>query len=242
MRTRAGQRTRIVALQLNATAQRPYQGGDMRPSTGWHAQFADLNNDGLLDLFITKGNVEDMPDFAAYDPNNLLLGQWDGTFAEAGGQAGIASPKRGRGAAIADLNLDGTLDIIVVNRNANVSLFRSLGANTPWGHKPMGNWVEIELYEAGPNRNGVAAHLAVKAGTRTMTRSIEVGGGDASGQSGWVHVGLGTAERAEIRVKWPDGEWSHPYRVFADNFVRIERGAAAAQYWLPPPPSAESAR
>ena len=51
-----------------------------------------------------------------------------------------------------------------------------------------------------------------------------------------MHFGLGTAERAEIRVKWPDGEWSHTYKAFADNFVRIERGKPAASYWLPPPP------
>ena len=49
-----------------------------------------------------------------------------------------------------------------------------------------------------------------------------------------VHVGIGTAERAEIRIKWPDGDWSPPYRVFGNNFVRIERGADAARYWYPP--------
>ena len=90
---------RDIAFDRGATAQRPYTGGDRRPSTGWHSQFADVNNDGLLDLFIAKGNVEAMPDFAAYDPNNLLLGAWDGQFAEAGDAAGIATadarPRRG---------------------------------------------------------------------------------------------------------------------------------------------------
>ena len=50
-------------------------------------------------------------------------------------------------------------------------------------------------------------------------RNIQIGGGDASGHLGWMHVGLGTAERAEIRVQWPDGEWSYPYRAFANQFV-----------------------
>ena len=36
----------------------PYAGGDVLPSTAWHAEFADVNNDGFLDLFVTKGNVE----------------------------------------------------------------------------------------------------------------------------------------------------------------------------------------
>ena len=48
---------RDIAGELGATAHIPYSGGDKRPSTGWHSEFADFNNDGLLDLFIAKGNV-----------------------------------------------------------------------------------------------------------------------------------------------------------------------------------------
>jgi enediyne biosynthesis protein E4 len=229
---------RDIAFDRGATAQRPYIGDDHRPSTGWHSQFADINNDGLLDLFISKGNVESMPDFAAYDPNNLLIGEWDGKFVEAGDAAGIATAERGRGAAVVDLNMDGMLDLVVVNREGPASLFRNLGTETPWGNAPLGNWVEIELNQPGANRNAVGAHLAVRVGTRTLNRVIEVGGGHASGQAGFVHVGLGTAERAQIRVRWPDGEWSHSYRVFANNFVRIERDKPDAEYWLPEPPAA----
>ncbi len=224
-----------IAFQVGATAQRPYQGTDYRPSTGWHSEFADVNNDGLLDLFIAKGNIESMPEFAAYDPDNLLLGKWDGTFQEEGGTAGIASEKRGRGAAVVDLNLDGMLDIVVVNRNSPLSLFRNLGTRTTWGHAPLGNWLEVELSQKGDNRHAVGARISVKTGNRTMTRTIEVGGGHASGQAGFEHIGLGTAERAEIRIKWPDGEWSHVYKAFANQFVRIAREKPAAGYWLPPP-------
>ena len=98
---------RDIASEVGATAHIPYTGGDKRPSTAWHAEFADFNNDGLLDIFVSKGNLEQMPDFAAYDPSNLLLGQWSGKFAEAGESAGIACFTKGRGALIADFNLDG---------------------------------------------------------------------------------------------------------------------------------------
>ena len=47
-----------VALDRGATAHRPFTGGDVLPSTAWHAEFADVNNDGFPDLFIAKGNVE----------------------------------------------------------------------------------------------------------------------------------------------------------------------------------------
>jgi hypothetical protein len=49
-------------------------------------------------------------------------------------------------------------------------------------------------------------------GVRVQTRTIEVGGGDASGHAGSMHVGLGATERGEIRVRWPDGEWIPTYR------------------------------
>jgi len=224
-----------VAWEKGATAHRPYAGTDLRPSTGWHDAFADLNNDGLIDLFIAKGNVEAMPDFASFDPSNLLLGRFDGSFAEAGDKAGIALGSKGRGAAVVDFNMDGLLDILQVNRGQKATLFRNLGVRTAAGDAPMGNFLGIRLIQKGANLWAVGAKIQVKTGTKVMPRDVLVGGGHASGQMGWTHVGVGTAERAEIRVQWPDGEWSHGYRVFANQYVVIERGAAAAKYWYPSP-------
>ncbi|MEO5614692.1 MAG: VCBS repeat-containing protein, partial [Cypionkella sp.] len=93
-----------VAFAKHASAQRPYTGDDLNPSTGWHAQFEDVNNDGLADMFIAKGNVDAMPDFALKDPNNLLLQRADGTFEESGDRAGVAATGLARGAALADFN------------------------------------------------------------------------------------------------------------------------------------------
>lgn len=225
---------RDVAFAKGATAHRPYTGDDLKPSTGWHAQFDDVNNDGRQDLFIAKGNVETMPDFAAFDPDNLLLGTYDGNFVEAGAMAGIALDRRGRGGAVVDLNMDGMLDLVVVNREAPVSLFQNRGALTQNGSRPMGNWLQIELRQRGANRDAVGATINVKSGNETRVRKVQIGGGHASGQLGFIHVGTGVAERAEIRIKWPDGEWSAPYRVFANNFVVIEKGSEVVQYWYPP--------
>lgn len=236
---------RDEAYERGATAHRPYVRDAGKPSTGWHAGFADFNNDTALDLFIAKGNVEAMPDFAADDPDNLLMGGFDGRFTEVGQEAGIALPTKGRGALIVDFNLDGATDLLVVNRGETASLFRNLGGRSGFGTRPLGNFVAVKLAQSGANRDAVGAKLAVKIGAKTLNRTIRVGGGHASGTSGFVHVGLGTAERAEIRVQWPDGEWSHPYRVFADNFVLIDRGTDAARYWYPDadrpePPASET--
>ncbi len=73
--------------------------------------------------------------------------------------------------------------------------------------------------------------ITIRIGTRSQTRFV--GGGDASGHAGFIHVGLGTAERAEIRVQWPDGEQSPSYRVFANQFVVVDRTKPQAAYWCP---------
>ncbi|MGB7432260.1 MAG: CRTAC1 family protein [Ahrensia sp.] len=224
---------RDIAFERGATAHRPYTGEAVKPSTGWHAEFADFNNDGRNDLFIAKGNVEQMPDFAAFDPDNMLLGDHQGSFVEAGDRAGIALDTKGRGAIIEDFNHDGMLDLMVVNRSQNVSLFQSTGAVTDKMPRMMGNWLAIELQQDGANRDGIGARIAVKSGNDTRIRFVDSGGGHASGKAGFVHVGLGVAERAQIRVQWPDGEWSAPYRVFANQFVVIKRGNEQARYWLP---------
>ena len=222
---------RDIAYDRGATAHRPYQGEDLKPSTGWHSEFADFNNDSLLDLFIAKGNVEQMPDFAAYDPDNLLLGQWNNTFAEAGNRAGIDLPTKGRGAIVDDFNMDGNLDLLVVNRGEPASLFRNAGSSAGDRTIPSGNWLAVEISQDGPNRDAIGATLNIKIGNRSLVRKQSVGGGHASGHLGFVHVGLGNAERAEIRIRWPDGEWSPSYRVFANNHVVIRRNARDAAYW-----------
>ena len=225
-----------IAYERGATAHRPYTGEDLKPSTGWHAEFADVNNDSLLDLFIAKGNVEQMKDFARYDPDNLLLGNHDGRFVEQGSAAGIALDRRGRGAGIADFNADGLLDLLVVNRGAPVSLFRNQGFASEHGPRQGGNWLAIELRQPDSNRYALGARLAIKTGNKSQVRQIKLGGGHASGQLGFVHVGLGVAERATVRVQWPDGEWSAAYRLFANNFAIINRGEEHVSYWYPPTP------
>jgi hypothetical protein len=81
--------------------------------------------------------------------------------------------------------------------------------------------------------DAVGAWLEVRAGDRTTSREVTVGGGHASGETGWLHTGLGDAEEAEVRVQWPDGETGPWMPVAADSFVTIERGAAEAVPWLP---------
>ena len=215
-----------VAFKLGVTAHRPYSGDTTHPSTGWHTQFADVNNDGRSDLFIAKGNVAKMPDFALEDPNNLLLQNPDGTFLEAGDQAGVASTKRGRGAAVVDFNLDGKLDLLVVNRWDKAELWRNTGAGVPQ------NWLQVQVLQPGANRDAIGAWLEVMLPSgRVLRREVTVGGGHASGQLGWLHFGLGAAQALKIRVQYPNASWTDWQDLAANAFYQLERGSSATK-WL----------
>ena len=225
-----------MALEAGATVHRPFTGDTTLPSTAWHPEFADVNGDSFIDLFVSKGNVEAMPDHAALDPNNLLLGQPDGTFVESAEAAGLVSFARSRGAALVDLNLDGMLDLVVVNRRENVGLWRSVGWGTGAAPEPMGNWLALRLDQPGPNHDAIGAWVEVRIGDRVSRRELTVGGGHAGGQHGWLGFGLGAAERAEVSVQWPDGEVGPWVAVEADRFATIERDATEPAYFTPPAP------
>ena len=75
-----------------------------------------------------------------------------------------------------------------------------------------------------------------RIGDMDVRRELVVGGGHGGGQLGWMHLGLGPANRAEIRVTWPDGEVGPWIGVESGQFLIVERGVAAARPWDPARP------
>ena len=200
---------------IGTYAQRPHTGDDGRPSTGWHAEFADVDNDGRADLFIAKGNVDQMPGLAIKDPNNLLMQNADGTFRETAASAGVATKERSRGAALADFDGDGRLDLVVINRRAPMELYRNVTPET-------GNWLEIALSQPRGNVNAVGATVVVQSAQMRQSQQLTVGGGHGGGRALPLHFGLGTAEDATVTVHWPDGRES-TYQAVANQMLLLAR-------------------
>jgi hypothetical protein len=222
---------RDIALDRGVTAQRPYAGGDVLPSTAWHPEFADVNNDGIDDLLVTKGNVDAQIDQAGKDPSNLFIGRADGSFVEGAEDAGIVDFERARGAAVVDLNLDGLLDLVVVHRRANVILWRNVGRGDAATPEAMDQFIDVRLQQPAPNVDAIGAWLEVKAGDRTTEREVTIGGGHVSGELGWLHAGIGSASEAEVRVHWPDGGVSPWMTMKADSRATITRGESSPTPW-----------
>ncbi len=224
---------RDIGYKRGVNATTPFTGGDVLPSTAWHPEFEDVNNDGFIDLFVSKGNVNTQGEYATKDPSNLLLGQADGTFTEAADAAGILSFDRGRGAALVDFNVDGLLDLVEVNYGQPVRLWRNAGSGTSAAPAALGNWLALRVSEPGPNRDAIGGWLEVRVGDVVERRELTVGGGHGGGQLGWIHFGLGPASDAQVRVTWPDGTAGPWQDVRANQFDIVARDVGV-RTWAPP--------
>ncbi len=145
--------------------------------------------------------------------------------------AGVDDMARSRGAALADLNLDGLLDLVVVDLDEPVRVWRNVGSGDAATPGPMGNWLALRLREPGSNRDAIGSWIEVKVGDLVVRREVTVGGGHIGGQLGWIHIGLGPATNAQVRIQWPDGEIGPWMAVVGNGFDVIERGTTEAKPW-----------
>ncbi len=196
-------------------------GAPSRLHLGWGAGFADLDNDGWVDLFVANGHV--YPNIGELDlgvrhlqPKEIYRNLGDGRFeAIAAEQAGDpAIPKPARGAAFADYDNDGDVDVIAINMNEGPSFYRNEGGN-------RNRWIGFRLVGVSSNRDAIGARVEIDAGGRTQSAEVRSGGSYLSHNDMRVHFGLGDADAVDrVRVRWPDGESEEL------------QGVAGGRYWL----------
>ena len=192
--------------------------GVARTGWGWGCTWADCDNDGWQDLFVTNG-FHQTNDYLT-DPSRCFLNNGSGTFTEASAQVGFDNTKRGRGLIAFDYDLDGDLDLLETNYGDTADLFRNDTTSS-------GNWIAIDLIASGPgNRFAVGAELSVTAGALTQKRLITAGNSFLSQEPYRAFVGLGQAASVDnIHIRWPDGTQQDVANVRANRVATIKEGA-----------------
>ncbi|MEM6928594.1 MAG: CRTAC1 family protein, partial [Myxococcota bacterium] len=190
---------------------------------GWGTLLGDLDNDADLDAITQFGFVRnDNPVWAnperQGDAVYLNDGETDFTFTDVARDWGLAEPGIGRGAALADLNRDGWLDLVK----------RELDGTTRFALSRCGarrGGLLVRLRQSGPNPRAVGARILAKVGRRTVSADVAAGGrGLSSAEPLERHLGLG--ERAEVRkltVIWPDGATSEVRGLPTNHAVTLTR-------------------
>ena len=175
-------------------------------SVGWGTVFADLDNDGRLDLYAVAGQMDNDPCFnMEHQPNALFVNTGDGAFADVSGASGADDPGTGRGVAHGDFNGDGLLDLFVVNIGAldgepgTSRLFVNTSENG-------NNWLRVVTRGTESNRFGIGAKLLLAVGGLTQIREVGASQSHMSNSVVPAHFGIGNAETVDsLEVHWPSG-------------------------------------
>jgi hypothetical protein len=193
------------------------------PFLGFGTKLFDADNDGDLDIHVTNGHVID--NVALYNPrlsykqtDQLFVNQGDGRFRDVSAQAGpaFAIAHVGRGAAVADLDNDGDLEIVVADCGGPPILMRNDGGNGS-------QWLRIVARGHTSNRSGVGARVVIEAGGRRQVREIGGAGSYLSASDLRLHVGVGRVETVDrVTIRWPSGKTQTLERVAAGRQIALD--------------------
>jgi hypothetical protein len=191
---------------------------------GWGAGIVDLDNDGLPDLFICTGmaypEVEArLPEVPYRTPCVLFRNLDGGRFEELGAEAGPAMSEAhaGRGMAFGDFDNDGDIDVLIMNMNEPPSLLRN---DVSGG----GHWLKVLLKGTASNRSAIGALVTVSYGERKQAQSMLAQSSYLSASDRRLHFGLGSAEKASLEVRWPNGAAEKIDDVPVDRLLIVQEG------------------
>lgn len=189
--------------------------------SGWGTKFVDYDNDGLRDIFVAQGHVMDnieltQPDLQYKEPLALMRNTGDG-FADVSSESGdpFQADRAARGAAFADLDNDGFVDVAINCRDGRAVILRNAGNGN--------NWLAIDLEGRRSNRDGIGALVRVlgEAGAEQQGIVSRAGSYLSSGDHR-LHFGLGaTSVVQQVTVTWPSGAVQRFDKVPANQFLKI---------------------
>ena len=205
-------------------------GAVSRRYLGWGTGFADLDNDGRLDVFVANGHVYPEVDGADIGQTyaqrkEVYRNLGGGRFEEQALQPGddLAAPQPARGAAFGDYDNDGDIDVVAVNIDAPPNLYRNDG-----GHG--NNWIAFRLEGVESNRDAIGARVEVDAGGATQVREVRSGGSYLSHNDMRIHFGLGAARQVDaVRIRWPSGGSEALTTLGANRFVTVREGRGVVE-------------
>jgi hypothetical protein len=191
----------------------------------WGVDFADLDNDGWLDLFHVTGTVypeveKVYPDYRFKTQRVVYRNLGNGSFEEVSELCGpaVLAPHSSRGCAFGDFNNDGNLDILIMNMSQPPSLLKN-------ENRSSNHWLVVKAMGTRSNRSAIGARVAVTAGGRQQIREVLSGSSYLSQSDLRQHFGLGEAKKADrIEVRWPSGLVERLDSVEANQFVTIREG------------------
>lgn len=182
-----------------------------RSWSGWSCGFADFDNDGRLDIFVACGGLE------MNEPQaNRVLQNAGAKFVDVSSGAGndFQVARVHRGAAFADFDNDGRIDIAVTSINGPVELWMN--------RSPMQHWLQLKLQGTRSNASGLGAKIVCRGSQRTQTCLVSNSVGYGCSSDSRVHFGLGEERTVSLDIHWPSGTVQQMRDVKCDQRLSIQ--------------------
>jgi hypothetical protein len=190
--------------------------------------FFDYNLDGLLDIFALDGHVADdisalRPTLKYAEPPLLLRNEGKGKFADVTNRMGPALQKAvvGRGAAYADIDNDGDLDLLLMTNNGPARLLRNENGN-------QNDMLRVRVVGTRSNRDGIGTKITLTSTKGAKQFAIVKSGSSYLSQSELpVTFGLGKPDEARslsLELLWPSGEKESVGNLKPNQAVTIQEG------------------
>jgi enediyne biosynthesis protein E4 len=195
-----------------------------RPFTRFGMALRDFDNDGNLDLYEANGRVGRQSETYSSDPYaepSLLFRGFAGPRFEEVAPRGGTRPRlvaSSRAAAFGDIDNDGGIDIVVVNRDSRPFLLHNIV-------KPRGHWMMLRVLEEH-GRDALGAEVTMTIGARTIHRDVRAASSYLASNDPRVHVGLGNETMVrDVIVRWPNGAQERFGDLPADRIAVLRRGS-----------------